>query len=188
MEFLSVGGIKLKVILNAAECEQYGIDRLDGENPGEAERASIKSILAAASEEVSFFASGERLLIQLYPLGERGAELFITKLSAIPERERRTVTESGIMTYQGRHAVFRIADKSALVGVSRLLGDRAVDLYLATDGAYYLTLDECVIGDVSDCDRLTEFGERIHKLPLGIDTEWGRCLLSSLPLVTVFGE
>ena len=182
MEFLSVGGIKLKVILNAAECEQYGIDRLDGENLGEAERASIKSILTAASEEISFFASGERLLIQLYPLGDRGAELFVTKLSAIPERERRTVTESGILTYQGRRAVFRIADKSALVGISRLLGDRAVDLYLAADGAYYLTLDECVFADVSDCEPLSEFGERIHKLPLGIDTEWGRQIIHGTPL------
>lgn len=188
MEFLSVGGIKLKVILNAEECERYGIDRLDGEKLGETERAAIKSILAAAGEEVSFFASGERLLIQLYPLGERGAELFITKLSAIPERERRTVVESGIMTYQGRRAVFRITEKTALVGISRLLGDRTVDLYLAADGAYYLTLDECVIGDISDCEPLTEFAERIHKLPLGIDTEWGKCLLSSLPLATAYGE
>lgn len=188
MEFLSVGGIKLKVILNPEECERYGIERLDGENLGETERASIKSILAAAGDEVDFFASGERLLIQLYPLGDRGAELFVTKLSAIPERERRTVTESGILTYQGRRAVFRISDKSALPGISRLLGDRAVDLYYANDGDYYLALDECVIGDISDCEPLSEFGERIHKLPLGIDTEWGKCLLSSLPLATACRE
>ena len=186
MEFLSVGGIKLKVILNAEECERYGIDRLDGENLGETERASIKSILAAAGDEVDFFASGERLLIQLYPLGDRGAELFVTKLSAIPERERRTVTESGILTYQGRRAVFRIADKSALLGISRLLGDRAVDLYHANDGDYYLALDECVLGDISDCEPLSEFGERIHKLPLGIDTEWGRQIIAGMPLTAEY--
>ena len=61
-----------------------------------------------------------------------------------------------------------------------------MDLYHANDGDYYLTLDECVLGDISDCEPLSEFGERIHKLPLGIDTEWGRQIIAGMPLTAEY--
>ena len=185
MEFLSVGGIKLKVVLDPLECEEYGISRLDGGVLGEGERESVRRILERARAEASFFTAGERLLIQLYPLGERGAELFVTKLSAIPERERRTVTESGILTYLDRRTHFRFSDRQSLLGAVGLLRDRPIDLYLAVDGSYYLTLDESFFGEASDCEALTEFADRVHRLPLGISNEWGSQLLNRRPLATL---
>ncbi len=188
MEFLSVGGIKLKVVLSREECVQYGINEIEGGEPSDAARESVRKILAAAREKTSFSTFGERLLIQIYPLGERGAELFITKLSAIPERERHTVTESGILTYMGRCAYYKFPDYNTLCTVARILGGRTVDLYLGGDGEYYLALEESLIGEISDCDVLCEFGEKLHKLPLGISTEWGRRLLASRPLSSLSSE
>lgn len=183
MEFLSVGGIKLKVTLTKNECEAYSINQIEGQDTSEQARDAIRKILAIAREKATFNASGERLLIQIYPLGERGAELFITKLSAIPERERRTVAESGILTYMGRTAFYKFPDSRSIVAVSKILADRPVSLYLGGDGEYYLSVDEALIGELSDCDPLLEFGEKIHRLPLGIFTEWGRLLLEGKPLL-----
>ncbi len=188
MEFLSVGGIKLKVTLTKEECEIYGIEQIESREPSEAVRESVRKILGIAREKTAFNPSGERLLIQIYPLSDRGAELFITKLSAIPERERRTVAESGILTYMGRSAYYKFSDFNTLLAVAEILGTRLVDLYLGGDGEYYLSLEETVLGEISDCDRLLEFGEKIHKLPLGISTEWGRRLLASQPLSSLMSE
>lgn len=186
MEFLSVGRVKLKVILDEGECREYGIERLENGDRSPQIRESVRRILAAARESVTFFTMGERLFVQVYPLPNNGAELFVTKLSAIPESERRVVSESGIMTYLGRAVYYKFPDMKTLFRLSTILGKRECDLYLGNDGAYYLATEESLSGDLSDCDVLSEFGERIHKLPLGINTEWGTTLLLQKPLESIF--
>lgn len=181
MEFLTVGNVKLKVILSPDECREYGIDNCDTElSP--ALRSSVRRLLSIAAGSVSFFTAGERLLIQMYPLADGGMELFVTKLSAIPERERRAVAESGILTFLSRGAYYKFRDPDLLSRVALILGERECDLYLGADGEYYLATDEETVGELSDCDRLSEFGERIHRLPLGISGEWGSAILLSRPM------
>ena len=182
MEFLTVGNVKLKIILDPAESREYGIDGAgDGELSPEV-RLSVRRLLSTAADTVAFFTAGERLLIQIYPIPKGGAELFVTKLSAIPERERRAITESGILTYLSRGAYYKFSDLKTLSRVGRILKERECDLYLGHDGDYYLAIDEGLVGELSDCDVLSEYGERIHRLPLGISGEWGCVLLSSRPL------
>ena len=188
MEFLSVGGIKLKVTLSPEECEAFGIEHKEEGEGSQISRESVKKILAEARERVRFLTAGERLLIQIYPLGKEGTELFVTKLSAIPERERRAVAESGILTYMGRFAYYKIPDTKSLFAVAKILGARAVTLYLGGDGEYYISLEEALLGEISDCDVLCEFGEKLHRLPLGISTEWGSRLSSDAPLLNYTGK
>lgn len=182
MEFLTVGGIKLKVVLDSRECEKYNIKSIEAGEPSPTVRASLHEILLAADDECGFNVEGERLLIQIYPLQNGGAELFVTKLSAIPERERRSVTESGIMTYTERSAYFRFPSELELLGAARARKNRVSRVYKAIDGEYYLAISENIIAGISDCEILSEFGERIHKLPLGLNGEYGSLILSDKPL------
>ena len=182
MEFLSVGQIKLKVTLTPEECREYGIRELDGGEENSRVRASLRRILDEAGRRVGFFADGERLLVQVYPLMSDGAELFITKLSAVPESERRVVSESGILTYMNKTAYFRLPDAAALLAVVRALPELIADVYRAHSGEYYLSLSESLLGGISDCDILLEFGERIPRLPLGLSGEWGSIVLRDSPL------
>ena len=58
MEFLSVGGIKLKVTLTRDECETYSINQIEGRDASDESRAVIRKILALAREKASFNATG----------------------------------------------------------------------------------------------------------------------------------
>ena len=185
MRFSSVGGKKLKVTLTPREAEKYAALTSDGSENGRGARAALAEILAAAGEAVGFSSAGERLLVQVFAEDSGGCDLFITRLSAIPEGDRRAVTEGGVTTYSERRAHFSFASLAHLLAAARAHGDMLCDLYATDGGVYYLSTGERSLGGVSDADPLLEFGDRVHRLPLGIDGEYGRLVLSGAPLSEV---
>lgn len=182
MRFSSVGGKKLKVTLDKSEAEKYSALTAEGACVGREARVALAEILTAAASEVGFNSSGERLLVQVYPLESGECELFVTRLSAIPEGERRAVTDGGVMTYSERRVYFLICVPSDLRAAARAHGERICDLYESDGGEYYLAVAERSLGGVSDADPFLEFGDRVHRLPLGLDGEYGRRILAGAPL------
>ncbi len=180
MEFVPVGPMKLKVILNNDDCLKYRINPDLPEPDGVSIRNALRELFALAAEKTSFRVGSEKVLVQLYPIPSGGCELFVTKLSAIGEREREAIKNSAsLTTYQGRDAVFRFEDFVSLVrSAHSLRGTASVsDLYCGWDGAYYLSTAENLIGGISDVEALSEFGSRLSALPPGIDGEWGKCIV-----------
>jgi len=182
MTFLNVGNKKLKVILTAEEGDRYSVRSIEAGEPTPSLRAALREILTLAEEDCGFDPSGDRLLVQLFPLDSGGAELFVTKLSSVPERERRTLSESGIMTYADKSAFFRFPDAKSLAGAARARAHRVARVYRSNSGEYYLAIAESVLSGISDCEILSEFGDRIHKLPLGLNGEYGSLILADKPL------
>lgn len=182
MRFSSVGGKKLKVTLTPREAEKYAALTSDGAENGRGARAALAEILAAAGEQVGFSSAGERLLVQVFTEEGGGCELFITRLSAIPEADRRAVTEGGVTTYSERRVYFRFSCLAHLLAAARAHGDMLCEVYSTDGGEYYLSLSERSLDGVGDADTLLEFGDRVHRLPLGIDGEYGRLVLSGAPL------
>ena len=68
MEFLSVGGIKLKVTLSPEECEAFGIEHKEEGEGSQISRESVKKILAEARIGGQMFSFD--LMVSTYFLGD----------------------------------------------------------------------------------------------------------------------
>lgn len=176
MEFICVGGAKLKIVLSEDERRELGIECIDGEPGGRELRRTLRTLLHKASERTPFRVAGERVLVQIYPTRDGGCELFVTKLSIAGVRERDLIDESSsLTTYQGREAVYRFETLEPLLRAARCLlsFDGRCDLYVTLEGVYYLVLEENLLDGISDTEPIGEFGQRVATLPLGINGEWG---------------
>ena len=180
MEFLCVGQTKLKVILSESECESLGVGAVDGAHGGREARAAVRRILELAEEKCGFRVSGERVLVQRYPLVRGGAELFITRLSSVSERERKAIIESPeLLTFGKQHTFYRFSCFDELVRAARAVSgaDCRCNVYCSDTGEYYISVRESSVGGISECEVLSEFGTRIHALPTGLSGERGRLLI-----------
>lgn len=179
MEHLRINASKLKISLSAEECKRYGIRETEGEYDPLPVREVISDILKDAGLG-GFYKLGEKLLVQLYPNGRGGAELFITKLSSVAERERRALAEAELLdTYSKERVAFVFEDVEALIDLCRILAkrDKRADLYLSHSGKYLLLLEEEHILGISDCDIATEFGERLSSTGYLPSPEWDKLLI-----------
>lgn len=178
MDLLRINSSKLKITLSAAECERYGIKECGGEFDSRSVREVVADILDEAGAG-GFCKPREKLLVQLYPTGAGGAELFITKLSGVGEREQRAIRESeNLTTYTKERALFLFESFSDLLSAARLknLKRKNSDLYLRSDGKYLLVIDEQRGGLLSDCDILSEFATRQPPSSAMPEPEWDRRL------------
>ncbi len=179
MEILKINSGKIKITLTRAECATYDIKETDGDFDSVRVRDALNEILAEAGV-ADFYSGTEKLLVQLYPKEGGGAELFITKLSHVGERERRAITRSGnLTTYSKGHAYFSFDSIDDLARAARAIGERSAgsDLYADSEGALILSVEENKICGMSDCDVLSEFGTRLPQDSVRICGEWYRLLL-----------
>ncbi|MBR7116622.1 MAG: adaptor protein MecA [Clostridia bacterium] len=164
LEYLKINSSKLKITLTADECDRYGIKERDGEFDSASVREVISDILDEAGVGGSFSRCGEKLLVQLYPLKDGGAELFITRLSGVGEREQKAITKaSNINTYSKDVAYFLFDTLDALSNALSLFvkKKKRADVYLAESDKYILSIDEERLGALSDCDIISEFSHRL---------------------------
>lgn len=163
MEYLQINQNKLKITLTKAECESYGIKEEGGDFNSVSVRDTLREILASAAAEEEFRREGEKLLVQLFPLTDGGAELFVTRLSSVGERERRAVTSSpNLTTYKASRQKFIFENKENLERAVRALrGAPNADLYRTYDGDYLLDILDEQLGELSSSDILLEFSTRL---------------------------
>ncbi len=178
MEFLKINANKLKITLTCEECEKYDIK----ENGGEFDTGNIRSAITAILSEiegVDFKVEGEKLLVQLYPLKGGGAELFVTKLAGVGERERRAVGKSeNLNTYESGVAYFSFDDLDTLTRVARIMagkGTRA-DVYRSHSGEYILAAKEEKLDGVSDLEVISEFASRLSRSRIPPSPEWNKLI------------
>ena len=164
LDYLRINSSKLKITLTPDECERYGIKEHEGEFDSASVREVISDILDEAGVGSSYTRHGEKLLVQLYPLKDGGAELFITRLSVVGEREQRAITKaSNISTYSKDVGYFLFDTLDDLTNALSLFknGKKCADVYLSESDKYILSIDEERLGALSDCDILSEFSHRL---------------------------
>ncbi|MBR5044700.1 MAG: adaptor protein MecA, partial [Clostridia bacterium] len=84
MDFIRISDAKIKVTLS-----QEDLDRCVTE--GERERGSgshgtLRAILKEIRRKTGFDATGERVLMQMFPSSDGGCELFVTRLGKLPDK------------------------------------------------------------------------------------------------------
>lgn len=163
MEYLQINQNKLKITLTKAECESYGIKEEGGEFNSVSVRDSLGKILTSAGAKEEFRREGEKLLVQLFPVSDGGAELFVTRLSSVGERERRAVTSSpNLTTYKASRQKFIFDNKETLErAIKALRTEPSADLYRTYDGNYLLDILDERLGELSSSDILLEFSTRL---------------------------
>lgn len=120
MEAIRIGEHKLKLSLSAEESRKYGISETAECKDTATVRKNVWQILEAAKGISGFEPSGEKLLIQFYPMKNRGCEIFVTKLGVLSEAGARLVSSSErIAIIEKRKAAYALLGKE----VERALAD-----------------------------------------------------------------
>ena len=165
LEFLLVGESKIKIVLSEEETGRYGLDAVTPDISGPGARRSFWKILDMAKGEVGFDPSGDKVLIQLYPIKNGGCEIFVTKLGILPEASARLVSKSNkVAMLSKKRSLYAFADLDELIRAARAV--RAVsgdvipesDVYLSED-KYYLSIEEYGKGgEPTEFPCILEFG------------------------------
>ena len=177
MDFIRINDAKLKVLLTQGELEQYGIRITDGDCEGGRIKEALKSIFDEAGAKAGFTVGKDRALVQIYPT-EGGAEMFVTKLSALGERERRAINDSPLPVSREAGRVFGFDSLELLADAARAMGqtDCRSTLYYSNEGRYYISITERGIGKLLRCEILGEYGKEAE-LPLDVPGEGGKLVL-----------
>ncbi len=179
MDFLLINSSKLKVILSEEELHSLGIEAVDSDYDESCLRGSMNDILTEARQRCGFKLGKDRVLVQLYP-SDSGAEIFVTKLSLMPARERKVINEAEeLTTYSKKQSFYRFDSLSDLICAARVArgADVSCDVFMAEEGSFYIRLTEEGFDNLSLTDRLLEYGTRISSLPSGLDGEYGSLLI-----------
>lgn len=145
MEFLLIGESKIKIVLSEDEVREYKIGE---ENVSVGGRRAFFRILDLAKKSVGFDPSGDKILIQLYPINSGGCEVFVTKLGVLPESSAKLVARSNrISVLERRRGFYSFSSIEDLACLSRIILSMAEDEEISSDvyefqGGYYLSIDE----------------------------------------------
>ena len=198
MDFIRISDAKIKVTLS-----QEDLDRCVTE--GERERGSggshgtLREILKEIRRKTGFDATGERVLMQMFPSSDGGCELFVTRLGKLPDKlpdakpsEKPSDKPSARSSAQLpaappplRSAVFVFERLSPLLSVCRHLArvgyPHLSAAYYGDDGLWYLVLQEQIPRDrPSPLSFAEEFGTRRRAgATLAYIKEHGACVSPS---------
>ena len=164
MEFLLITETKLKMILTSEELAEYSLQPLIGGHDTAGSRRGFWRVLEAAKASCGFDPAGDKVLIQFYPTGGGGCEVFVTKLGILSASAAKLVTKSEhVTTLSRRTSVYSFSRLSDIVEFCRTAdpGCRA-DAYICDGGGYCLSIVEYAHGD-EECElpRLSEFAHRL---------------------------
>jgi negative regulator of genetic competence, sporulation and motility len=164
VEFLLITESKLKMILTSDELAEYSLHTLIGGRDTPSSRRGFWQILESAKTACGFDPAGDKVLIQFYPMGSGGCEVFVTKLGILSASAAKLVTRSEHVTTLSRRTSFYIFGRlSDLVEFCRTADDGcAADAYICEGGGYCLSIVEYAHGD-EECElpRLSEFARRL---------------------------
>ena len=145
MEFLIINSSKLKIMLDKAELETFGLDKeeLDYSDPDV--RNSFWNILEKAKEKCGFRCNGEKILIQFYP-SKNGGEIFITKLGVLSKSAERSLADSPqVAMLASEVKIYKFDDIDAIsmaLHINRKYMPEKIRVFLNDTGEYYLIFNE----------------------------------------------
>lgn len=185
MEFLLIGESKLKVVLNSEDVKKYGLEGSAGDYSGGEVRRAFWRVLDLAKEEVGFDPAGDKVLIQMYPLGSGGCELFVTKLGILPMSSARLISRSDRVAMLSKRQSFYVFDRlEDIIACARAIKALCRDISLQSDvfyekGKYYLAIEEFGKGGESmEFLCILEFGRALSPDSIAFISEHAKMLTS----------
>ena len=148
MEFLLVGESKIKIVLSEEERVNYDLDASAPDVSGPSARRSFWRILDMAKNEVGFDPSGDKVLIQLYPIKAGGCEIFVTKLGILPDSSARIVSKSSkVAMLSKKKTLYAFSDVDDLIRATKAIRAISGDVLpesdvFVEDEKYYLAIEE----------------------------------------------
>lgn len=181
MELLPIGETKIKIMLTKEDMDTYALDGTNVDYDNTNTRRAFWAILDEARQRTGFDAATDRVLIQLYPSRDGGAEMFVTKLGHLPPLTEKTLARGGKAAMLScRRAVYRFDALNDLIRAARAAreeGFPASDrIFLGEDGAYYLVTEERGDTGESRFSRTAEFGDPLPPIVADYLNEHGKLL------------
>ena len=166
MKFLLVSEAKLKITLTKGEMREYSIDPETVDHFNSASRRGFWRVLEIARSRVGFDASGDKVLIQFYPINNAECEVFVTKLGVLSPQNARLVSKSDrISTLQQNHSYYAFESFDDLCAIAREISRAShaeSSLYLLCDGSLVLMLVEYKMGgEYTEFPILSEYSRRL---------------------------
>lgn len=165
LEFLLIGESKLKIIMNEEDVRQYKIDTVTPDCTDPLCRRAVWSILDRAGREVGFDPSGDKVLVQFYPVKKNECEVFVTKLGILSGASARIVSRSDRLAMLSREKkLYVFEDLENLVLLSKAVYSRlgfapVADVYRGQGERYYLLIEEYGKGgETVEFPQILEFG------------------------------
>ena len=163
MDFIRISDVKIKVTLSPEDLDRYVAE---GERDRPAgSHGTLRAILREIRRETGFDATGERVLMQMFPGADGGCELFVTRLGKLPEKDAPKPAALPAAALPLRSAVLAFDRLPPLLAVCRHLDHIGYPhlsaVYYGDDGLWYLVLQERIPRDrPSPLSFAEEFGRR----------------------------
>jgi negative regulator of genetic competence, sporulation and motility len=182
MKFLLVSEAKLKITLTSKEMREYSIDPETVDHFNSASRRGFWRVLEIARTRVGFDASGDKILIQFYPINAGECEVFVTKLGILsPQNSRLVLKSDRVNTLERQCSYYLFSDREDLVIVAReISGLSSVEssLYSLGDGKLVLSVFEYKKGgEQTEFPILVEYSRRLSADLEGYLLEHGELLV-----------
>lgn len=165
MDFIRISDTKIKVTLSQKDLDRY-IAEGERDLPS-GSHGTLRAILREIRRETGFDATGERVLMQMFPGSDGGCELFVTRLGKLSDARPRGQGQSPLpaASLPLRSAVFVFDALPPLLSVCRHLKHVGYPhlsaVYYGDDRLWYLVLQEQIPGDrPSPLSFAEEFGTR----------------------------
>lgn len=169
MEYIIVNESKIKIILNKRDMSEYSLNGVGNDYDTPKVRRAFKKILERVTNECGFDFSGSKTLIQFYE-SKNGAELFITKLGALPKETENTLKKSGrVSVLEPCSVIYKLDDGEELKSAVKILKS-GYDIY-SLEGEYYLIFDEAESYESNMA--ICEFADEISSVAYTYITEHG---------------
>ena len=183
MDFIRISDAKIKVTLSPEDMDRY-VNEGEHDRPA-GSHGTLRAILREIRRETGFDATGERVLMQMFPGADGGCELFVTRLGKLPEDRPRDPAQLPAAPLPLRSAVFVFRELPPLLAVCRHLKHTGYPhlsaVYYGDDRLWYLVLQEQIPRDrPSPLSFAEEFGVRRRAgATLSYIKEHGVCLSGS---------
>ena len=168
LEFLLVGESKLKIVMTDDDMKYYKLESLGFDGDSASAKRSFWQILDRAKTEVGFDPTGDKVLIQFYPIKCGGCEVFVTKLGILTSTSAKLVSKSERVSMLSKHCRYyhfeNLLDlKRAAVAIKSMAKEAPVsDVYLSQKHGYFLSVEEYEKGsECAEFPSIQEFGQRL---------------------------
>ena len=171
MDVLKISDTKVKIMLTRADIKKFKLDAEKVDYNDAKTKNRIWEILDHVKKHHGWSCENNKLLIQFYPSKDGGAELFVTKLEGLSQKNERTLARSREVTLlDSKRMIYGFKNFEDLLRASRIIRDskriRSSELFYDESEGYFLEITERGESDcasISELDIMLEFSHTVPK-------------------------
>ena len=195
MEFIQIGGTKIKVMLAKEDMQRFSLDSMNIDYENVETRRAFRKILDEVKQQTGFDIAFEQVLVQVYPSRDGGCELFVSKLpNTGKESQPYSHATREITMLSLRQVVYAFSALEhllrAVLEIKKRKHSTASSLYKVEGGEWLLLLEERVLSGTKrhagELSFLEEFAvKKIGSLRLAYIKEHAKCIISERAVETL---